>query len=197
MKRILLTTTVAIGATLSAYSQGTVNFANAAVGLNSPITHGVTGVRVAGAAYLAQLYYANGATTDEGALEAAAGNPVAFSAVAGQEGYFFGSTRVLDRISPAGGSGTFQVRAWAAVLGNSWETAFAAWQAGPADNARVTGRSGLFTVDTANPTTNPQETPVALKGLTSFTLNPVPEPSTIALGILGGMGALVLFRRRK
>jgi len=34
-------------------------------------------------------------------------------------------------------------------------------------------------------------------GLQGFNLTIVPEPSTIALGILGGLGAMVLLRRRK
>jgi hypothetical protein len=31
----------------------------------------------------------------------------------------------------------------------------------------------------------------------TFTITPVPEPSTIVLGLLGGLGAMVLLRRRK
>jgi hypothetical protein len=34
-------------------------------------------------------------------------------------------------------------------------------------------------------------------GFTGFAMSPVPEPSAIALCILGGLGAMVLLRRRK
>lgn len=86
-------------------------------------------------------------------------------------------------------TGQFQVKAYSNEGGtiNSWAAALA-------DGARVLhGESKVFTCVVGS---GPPGTPTKLVGLESFNLAVVPEPSVIALGVLG-VGALVLFRRRK
>ena len=58
----------------------------------------------------------------------------------------------------------------------------------------VTGESLRFTYTTSSSPT-PPPSDLVLLNLRAFALN-VPEPSTIALGVLG-LGSLLLFRRRK
>jgi hypothetical protein len=197
MKQLLITS-AAVLAAVNIHAQGTVNFANAAAGgLFQPVTSGVDGSKVApGNAYRAQLYYANGASASESQLEAV-GAAVPFSSNAGQEGLFFGGARTLPNIDPPGGVGTFQVRAWSAVLGDNGTDAESSWQGQGPDASRLFGRSALFTVDTANPMEVPTPTPVAMLNFRAFSVVMVPEPSAIALAALGGLSALVLFRRRK
>jgi hypothetical protein len=195
MKKALLTLAVSILA-VGAHAQGTVNFANFGgifTAANAPyVMNGVTGARAAsGTEFWVQLYYASGADQAESALGPVANAPIRFAT----PGVFVGSRRDLN-VTPAGGPATLQVRAWSSVLGDSYDAAFIAWSSGPAADNRLLGKSALFTVDTSDPG-NVQEQPAPLKGLTSFSVVPVPEPSTIALGLLGGLGALVLFRRRK
>jgi hypothetical protein len=55
---------------------------------------------------------------------------------------------------------------------------------------------------TLNGSTSYDSSSVSAATLTSvvtynYTPSPVPEPSTLALAVIGGLGALLLFRRRK
>jgi len=84
-----------------------------------------------------------------------------------------------------GGSATFVLKAW--VGGASYDAA-----------TSTRGQSAQFTVANlgGTPASGPPITPPSLNGLQSFALTPVvPEPSTIALGVLGA--AALLIRRRK
>ena len=91
---------------------------------------------------------------------------------------------------------TFQVRVWDTKGGtiNSWTEALNAWNAGQI----ALGWSDLFSVNyPLGRTQNPPNQQINMQGLQSFNLTmAVPEPSTIALGILGA-GCLFLLRRRK
>jgi ABC-type amino acid transport substrate-binding protein len=96
----------------------------------------------------------------------------------------------------AGSAITFQIRAWSFAGGLTWDEAFAAANAGNLDAA-----IGASAIGTTTPTAAPSGA-AALFGtsaglLTSgFEIRPVPEPSSIALGLLG-LGAIALFRRKK
>ncbi len=174
---------IAVGlVAVSAVGQGTVNFANVGVGLNAPyfFMDGVT--RLAGPEFLAQLYV--GSAASESALTAVPG-PAPFLTGTGA-GYFNGGTRSLPGFAP-GSRLFFQVRIWAAVGGNSYDEALA--------TGRFSLKSTVFQIgmNLGDPVGPPQTPPATLLGLTSASL--VPEPSTIALGILGA--AALLFRRRK
>lgn len=86
---------------------------------------------------------------------------------------------------PGGSQATFQLRVWDNRGGaTSWAQATA--------GTLAFGASRTFTPPF--PLQVPPTTPPNLQGLESFSLMIVPEPSAIALGVLG-VGALVLFRR--
>jgi hypothetical protein len=89
---------------------------------------------------------------------------------------------------------TFQVRVWDNRSGQfgTWDLALAAARSGQI----AIGYSDLFTVPFALTDVASANTPASLQGLTSFQLFIVPEPSVIALGVLGA-GCLFLLRRRK
>lgn len=182
MKKLVLT--LALGmACASALAQGTLNFANAGVGVNAPVYMlETTGVKLAGGDYLAQLW------AGDSAANLAAVGPTATFATGAQAGYFTAATgggvRTIDGI--AGGSdAVVQVRVWNAAAG-------ATWAAASVNPIGFIGTSGTFTVKLAVP----PATPPNLVGLTSFAIVPVPEPSTLALAGLGA-AAMLIFRRRK
>jgi hypothetical protein len=188
MKKLLLLATFAL-ITASAFAQGTVNFANVGGGapgsVNAPVTLSTTGAKLDGAAWLAQLYWAPAGVSDpnSSSLVALTGSaPGTFNSGA-QAGYFTAGQRTFP---VAGGTVvSIQVRAWNAAAGATYEAA-----SGSA--AGITGKGNViqYTLGT------PPATPNNLVGLTAFTVSPVPEPSSIALGLLG-LGAVALFRRRK
>jgi len=174
MKKLLLTVSLLVAA-VTAFGQGQVIFANNAA---TRITNSVTG-NSAAIGTMVGLYV--GAT---GAAETSLTLITTTNMFAA--GTFAGGTRTLP-----GWTGTveLQVRAWSAGY-NSYEEAF---QLGsPATT--LAGKSGLMTVTlTTSPTPAP---PLTGNGLNPFLVSPVPEPSSIALGLLG-LGAVALFRRRK
>jgi hypothetical protein len=172
-----------------AVAQGTVNFANAAAGVSAPISN-IAGDPCEGTAYWAQLY----AVVDSSLT--AVGDPVNFR-TGGLAGFFLGGERVIPGVTP-GTDATVQVRAWSANYG-SWD---AAWAAFGSDIGAEVGWSGVnagmdnLDTSTFTVTTGGGVLPAGnLANLTSFQLAAVPEPSTIALGILAGLALLI--RRRK
>jgi hypothetical protein len=107
-------------------------------------------------------------------------------------GYILSSTGGGNRYTDpswaaAGAETSFQLRVWAAVMGDTWEEAFSYW--GP-DAAM--GKSDIITVRTSAHILDP---PKSLLGLEGFSMGPIPEPNVIALGTLGLMA--LLWHRRK
>jgi len=189
MKKLLLTSALAIIATLSSYGQGSVAFANSAT---TKVTDSAGVALPTTAGYVVELMYAPDGTP-AAAFDLAAtrvGGTTTIFPVAGQ---FNGGNRTVTTLSPAGGFGLFQVRAWQGAAGASYAEAMLTGNA----NYQA-GKSGIFRVDTGDPTTVPPGTPANLvaNGLTGFSVSPIPEPSVIALGLLGA-GALLMLRRRK
>lgn len=185
MKKLLLLACSMLVAA-GVYAQGTVNFANGAAGVNSPVSvdssSGPVMASTANGPWLAMLY-AGPSGSAEGALSSAivSGSPAALGAT---PGYVLGGARTITGI-PAGTAAVLQIRAWRSDLGGTWEAA------GGALRANYTSTSTPITVTLgggATPTPN-------MVGLTSFVI-PVPEPSSFALGLLG-LGAIALLRRRK
>jgi hypothetical protein len=90
-----------------------------------------------------------------------------------------------------GGEVALQVRAWTGAAGSSYEAVFAT---GNADN--YVGFSSIWTQITGNATpTDPAKS--ILPGFTGvMNVAPVPEPSMIAFGLLGGLALLLRFRRK-
>jgi PEP-CTERM motif len=184
----------------SAFAQGTVNFNNG-TGLVQQWTdaNNSTLISVPKGGGSVQLFWAPAGSAytpwTGGMSEAAflAANPLwkqetATLMNAPVAGKFLGGVRTLSPLTPAG-SGIDYV-----VMG--WTGAAASFDAALAANGMV-NVSGKFSSATGNPSAVPAGTPVALS--TTFggiTLQPVPEPSTLALAGLGA-AALLIFRRRK
>lgn len=164
---------ICAAATVGAYAQGTIAFQNIGGGVNAPVTMDGTGV---GTDFMAQLY----AGSDAASL-AAVGSPVAFAG----NGFFSGGTLNIPGVAP-GATGTFQVRAWDSASGGSFEAATAA--------AGIVGESNVFQNDTGGAGAPPGP-PGFLTNLQGFSVAPVPEPTTIALGLIGA--AALFLRRRK
>lgn len=170
---------------LGLYAQGTVNFANTDTTKVIDATDGqpVT----AGDGIRAGLYWAAVGSTDFVQIGnvATVGVPVT--------GVFSGGGRTTGPATAGGAMAQFQVRAWELAYGTTYEAAIAAANM----NGRPTKRgiSNTITIATGNPSGTPPTTPTSLTGLTGFTVD-VPEPSVIALGVIGA-GALLLLRRRK
>jgi hypothetical protein len=168
MKKLLLLA-VCIAGAVSVVGQGTVNVANVGVGVNAPVFNVDTTTRLAGNQFMAQLLV-NGTPV---------GAPTPFLS-GGSAGFFLGG--VQDAGVAAGTTVTAVVQAWDTATGATF------------DAALIKGVSAEWQLDVVgNPAGQPPAPPAALVGMTSFSL--VPEPSTIALAVLGGVA--LLFRRRK
>jgi len=105
-----------------------------------------------------------------------------------------GAPAVVNSVIDANGRATFQVRVWDSRGGTitTWDQVLL-----PQNNDVARGYSTLF----ASPYElggfgSPPSSAPNLEGLQSFQLFVVPEPSVIALGVLGA-GCLFLLRRRK
>ena len=195
MKKLLLLAALVVG-TATGFSQGNVIFNNFAPNTNFRLwTNNATGsasnlMANTGTHYSIGLYV-GAVGTAESSLElvGTVGN-------AGlQPGYFTGSNPFqLPAPYAAGTPINFQLRAWSVAGGASYEAARLAIVNGNLDIA-----TGVSTIGTVTPSSAP---PAPLFGTTAglltrgFGITPVPEPSSIALGLLG-LGAIALFRRRK
>lgn len=185
MKKLILSATLMFAA-VAAFGQGTLIFANSSTtGITNSMTgSGATGTAVDQNDTQVGLYIGN-VGDSVGSL-----TMIAQTNFAGP-GQFRGGTRTL-----AGwGAGTVQVqvRAWlASTVYPSYEAAYAAGLGG--DGSVLLGASNPFSIALVLPPAAPNST--ATSGLQRFDINPVPEPSSIALGLLG-LGAVALFRRRK
>jgi len=177
---ILSSMLVAVGA----FAQGTVNFAARVTGVyDAPVFLDTVGGpnKASGAAYMAQLYAGPSAS----AL-AAIGSPVPFLTGTGA-GYWRSAALAIPSVAP-GGTASVQIRAWAASAGATYEAALASGSGFGTSTpilSVVTGGAG-----------SPPSLPTDLAGLSSFAITGVvPEPSVLALGVLGGLALLI--RRRK
>jgi len=182
MKKSIIALALVV-ASVSAIGQGTINFANAGAGFNAPVSLDTLAGAKVSAGYMAQL------ALDVGGSLTPIGTATSFVA----PGYFNGGTVVVSQVAP-GASGTFRVFAWDSTAGaaTSYAAALTAWNSGLTHG----GWSAPVTVPTGGAGV-PAGPPLALSGLQPWavTIVPVPEPSTIALGILG-VGALLLRRRK-
>lgn len=183
MKKLLILIT-AVASTVGAYAQGELIFNNVTA---NRITNSVTGVAWAsGPNSLVAVYGAAGGGQSEASLTIQLGCVTNLFAA----GFFQGNTRAT---SLPVGLATLQIRAWGSANAAypSYEAAFAGAFGG--DSTVVLGSSAPFnhTLVANGVPGNPTGS-----GFQRFAVNPVPEPSSIALGLLG-LGAVALFRRRK
>jgi len=172
-----------VSALSAAAADGTVDFNT--VGSGNPVfdVNGTTAL--SGSGFMAQIYWS---ATPTGTF-VAGGTAQAFltGAAAGFVSPSFGGAAsdsvTLAGTSP-GGSVSVQVRAWKVSTGATW------------DVATTRGSSASFTVAMGGG--GPPPLPNSdLSGMPGFKLTAtvVPEPSTIALGLLGA-GALLLRRKK-
>jgi hypothetical protein len=180
MKKLLIAL-AAVMITAATYGQGQVVFANRVTGVfDAPVTVlGSNPLRGPGSAFSAQLY-----------LQPAGGGAlVPLTPIATFRDAGTGAAAVADRYWPqvavdvpgvaAGGNATFVVRAWQTSLGTYDQAALAR------------GESAAFTAPVGGGTLPPTN----LATMQAFTVTIIPEPSVIALGVLGA--SALLLRRRK
>lgn len=200
MKKILITLAAGFIA-CSVFGQGGVVMNTRGTGVSAQATDDVLGAPAAGTDYYAQLFYGAVGTAEDAMLPTlgapAPGGTVAALANFGtgsSAGYVTtgsgGGNRYVDA-SLVGAETAFQIRAWSAVLGTDWNTAYTAWLSG-ANPTAVLGKSAIVTAVTSP---SAIATPPFLTALTPYNLSPVPEPSVIALGAIGLVA--LLWRRRK
>lgn len=199
LKYLVMVGTVLVS--LNGYSQGIVGFNNTAA---SAVINGLTGLPAASGLFRVGLYYSldlearpNTGVADDSFTQAGT-----FTAVLAN-GLFLGNTRTIPSPAAPGSPVLLQVRAWSsttAVPIATYEEAFQRASAG--ETSILVGQSILMGTDPAariimGGGTIGTPSLTIQGGLTSFSVSPVPEPSMIALSLLGGLGAMVLLRRRK
>lgn len=175
MKKLLVAFAAVLVAS-SAFAQGTISFNNRTPTGDARVTRpDGTG---AGAGITAALY--SGATML---------TPTTTFRTSAAAAFFVNAVEVTVPGVPAGGSAPIRMRAWETAAG-SYDAASAAGSTflrGESNEITVTGLGGT-------PAGAPPIPAPGLSGLQGFALV-VPEPSTIALGVLGA--AALLLRRRK
>ena len=135
-------------------------------GIDAPVfdSDGVT--RLAGPAYLAQLY---GGTNTSSLAPAGGAVPFGTGLGAGYIQSGMSGKRVIPGVAP-GGSAVVQVRVWEAVKGTTFEEALAA--------GGMVGKSAVLTLTTGNYQTGSPIPP--LTGLSSFSIGrPQPPPAVV------------------
>jgi hypothetical protein len=173
MKKLLVAL-AAVLVTAASYGQGQVNFNNLdALADKSKGIYRPDGTTGAGAGITAQLFLVGA-----GGVLTALTPPTTFFTDPGAE-FLLNPVDVTVPNVAGGGSATFRVQAWDTQLG-SYTAALAA--------NGLRGESGDFVNKVGGGTLPPENTV-----FTGFTM--VPEPSTIALGVIGA--AALLLRRRK
>jgi len=193
-----LTAVLALGA-LSAYSQGFINFANSGTTLvvtNGGSGNGSAGLTTSSGIKVALFYQPdpNGSTAPVALNGGAQGNwemVATLANIAPLAGRFNGgNVQTGTDVAPAGNvwlevvSWNANATSYANALANSGFIGYSGvWSQGTGDGGSVAAQSILAP-------------PAGAGNFAGLTLNPVPEPTTIALGGLGA-AALLLFRRRK
>lgn len=169
----------------AAFAQGTVAFNNSGTTL---VTANGSAVPVGAASgygglLLGLFWGAQGAA--QGELVQIGGtttiNPLA--------GRYSGGQRTTGAGTAPGGTATFQVRAWSADRGATWAEASISTVAG------FMGQSTLFNSATGGAGTPASPAVPLANTAPGFAVVLVPEPSVVALALLGG--AALLLRRRK
>jgi hypothetical protein len=184
MKKLLLTAAaVLVAANMFGQGQGAVSFTSVGAADTKKIKD-ETGAFASGTAYAVALYWGDATQNDPAQFTQAGGSATFLTGTSA--GTYFGGGRTITTPGSAinGPVLNFQVRAWKVSTGSSY------------DSAAIHGAGPVFQLKTKD-LTNPLETTPNLyqaPGYVGFQL--VPEPSVIALGVIGA-GALLMLRRRK
>jgi hypothetical protein len=177
MKKLLVLTALALTSVLAMGQGAQLAFGNRATGVDAPVT--LSGVKVEGTAWSAQLYWG----TTAGSL--APVGPVLNFRTGAAAGYISTTAVSVAPTATANVAGFAQMVVWQSSLGASWAAA------GGATGAANTGASNVLPITAlVAPATPPN-----MVGLNPIAVIPVPEPTTIALGLLG-LGVLALRRRK-
>ena len=188
MKKLLLTISLAVVTAMS-YGQGTIGFGNTiaskvlfVASLGTPAVTLPTTVRANFGAFWG---------TSQDALQLNNG-PLGTSSDA-NAGILVGPATYALANSPENGTVFLQIKGWDASFGSDWAAAKAA--------GALYGETDVRSVTLAGPLGPGASiwqgaTGVNANKFRPMTLSIVPEPSTIALAVLG-LGSLLLFRRRK
>lgn len=219
MKRIALVlalTTVG----MTAFGQGLFDFNNrkstSTPAIDAPVYLDVVGgTKLDGNAYLsaayaapyatAVAYVANPLAPVAGNLKLATNNTTGAGAVGFRTGTFAGYVntlpanggpfRLVGGVTAAAPDAMIQIMAWNASAGATFEEAWAKWVGG--DASVKLGVSNPIKVATQTDLQSPSVPAMnPTPGLNPFAIVAVPEPSVIALGALGLLGALVIRRRK-
>jgi hypothetical protein len=181
MKKLLLIGTCLLAA-VATYGQGAVTLANNTA---TAITNASPGAGNARAVVNVGLYGSTslGLGQNDASLSLIGATGATFA-----PGLFNLGTR---NIGNPGDTVTLQVRAWSGSFANY----DLAWAAAQVDGTTLIGKSTMWEQITGGGP-NPTQPITGAGRLSPFTVAVVPEPSSIALGLLG-LGAIILFRRRK
>lgn len=181
MKKLLIALT-AVMISVASYAQGTVSF-NTKIGtsIDAPVTIGSASGPGVGDQYTGELYVVSGGTVGVIASSKTPFRTVPAGGNAALAKYVVTVSSVTVPGTTEGGSATLRFRAYLTSAG-SWDAA----------DQFSRGASSDFTVTLG---VQPPGTPANLVGITGFSIPAVPEPTTIALGVLGATA--LLFRRRK
>jgi len=168
-----LTLLAALAMAGAVYAQGTVEFGTFSAEVMRAPSLGGGG---AGAGYTAGLFLSTDLTTPLGTTDFIPGTG------------FFNAINVTVPNHPGRTAASFVIRAWDTAGGS-----FA--------NATIQrGESTVFTIASLGGAVSPPDVPASIDSAspayTGFTMVPIPEPSTYALGV-AGLGALAMMRRRK
>jgi len=200
MKKILVIAMLSLGVTYG-FSQGQVSFKNsdpytttaptAANGHADRLVYYTDNTPLSGTNWYAQLYYATGSGVAASSLHIISGDaPSKFRPVTQSDGIWAGSVKTFSDVA-SGQTATLQVRVWDGSLYQNYASAAdpTSLPAGP----HITGESATFNFTAGSALNIPS---LYMEGLQSFTLHAAPEPSTIALGLLGAASLLVVRRRK-
>lgn len=183
-------------ATYGAKAQGTVNFNNRVTSgsgaqgpVNAPI-YGFGQTLLAGTGFTVQLWGTGGITTDATTLQLAENGTTTFrtGAAAGYITALPNAAVIPNAPAGPGSRATLQLRAW-----DNHGGTITSWAAALASGYMTFGVSELFTppYDLGGGSVLPPN----LIGLTSFSFL-IPEPSTLAMGFVGGIIIFLRLRQR-
>jgi hypothetical protein len=152
------------------YGQGTIVFANAGLNLDAPIFD-AAGTRISGpSSFVADFFWSSDTSASMDQLIAAGFNQVFLPVNGNGGGYFNGGLKTLP--TPGNVPILGQVRVWDTDLGATYTQA--------RDSGGQFGFSNMFLVTPDLPPGGG----TYLLGLKSFQITTIPEPSTIAAGVL-------------
>jgi hypothetical protein len=193
MKKLLLAA-LSVGVVISASAQGTLNFQNTT---GTRLTNEAGANFPSGTTYKAGIYWGTQGTPEASlVLLPASSNGV--TTTWATAGFFSGGTATFPQ--PGGTQVAVQIRVWQATYAD-----YAAALAGQVVNPSERLGKGIIQTfalgNAGDPATPPQDLAAPGGGGTPFQRfgvlpGIIPEPSSIALGLLG-LGAIVLFRRRR